>query len=55
MRCLFLQNPKNDLDSKKQPPYFMSKVMGGYFIRLFIIELCYHSLKVIIKPMVLDQ
>ena len=24
MRCLFLQNPKNDLDSKKQPPYFMS-------------------------------
>ena len=28
MRCLFLQNPKNDLDSKKQPPYFMSKVMA---------------------------
>ena len=23
MRCLFLQNPKNDLDSKKQPPYFI--------------------------------
>ena len=28
MRCLFLQNPKNDLDPKKQPPYFMSKVMA---------------------------
>lgn len=25
---MFLQNPKNDLDSKKQPPYFMSKVMA---------------------------
>ena len=28
MKRLFLQNPKNDLDSKKQPPYFMSKVMA---------------------------
>ena len=51
MRCLFLQNPKNDLDSK----ILHVQSDGGYFIRLFIIELCYHSLKVIIKPMVLDQ
>ena len=28
MKRLFLQKPKNDLDFKKQPPYFMSKVMA---------------------------
>ena len=54
MRCLLLQNPKNDLDSKITAILHVQSD-GGYFIRLFIIELCYHSLKVIIKPMVLDQ
>lgn len=55
MMRLFLQKPKNDLDSKKTTAILHVQSDGGYFIRLFIIKLCYHSLKVIIKPMVLDQ